>query len=199
VLVVARGGPCKGGAMESVEILKREHRTVLLVAKAARRDLDGAGCTHPPAEEDLERLLDFFRYFTNSCHDPKEEDLLFTALHRRGLSWEDYPLRELVRQHQEMRVVLDAASDWLPQVRAGDPAAMMSLVHDLKAYLDLLERHIAAEEASVFPLVQDRLTSRDLEELSTAFATIACEELEEGVHAYYADLAHDLVGATARA
>ena len=181
--------------MESVEILKREHRTVLLVVKAARRDLEGAGETREVAEDEVEQLLDFFRYFTNSCHDPKEEDLLFTALHRRGLPWDDYPLRELVREHEEMRVVLDSASDWLPLVRAGDTTAKMSFLHDLKIYLDLVEWHMAAEEEAIFPMVQELLTARDLEELSDAFAAIACEELEEGVHAYYNDLAHELVGA----
>jgi len=184
--------------MESVEILKREHRMVLLVARAARRNLEGAAENHEIAEGELEQLLDFFRYFTNSCHDPKEEDLLFTALHRRGMSWDDYPLRELVREHQEMSVVLDSASDRLPLVRAGDSTAMKSLMHDLAAYLDLLERHIAAEEEALFPLVQELLTARDLAELSDAFTAIACDELEEGAHAYYADLAHELAG-TARA
>ena len=185
--------------MESVEILKREHRSVLLVVEAARRDLGGAGDMPEIAESEVERFLDYFRYFTNSCHDPKEEDLLFTALHRRGLAWDDYPLRELVRQHQEMRVVLDSASDWLPLVRAGDTTALLSLAHDLKIYLDLLERHIAAEEEAVFPLVLDLLTAPDLKELSDAFAAIACEELEEGVHAYYTDLAHELAGTAAHA
>lgn len=180
--------------MESVEILKREHRTVLLVAKAARRDLEGAGETHEIAADEVEQLLDFFRYFTNSCHDPKEEDLLFTALHRRGLSWDDYPLRELVRAHEERRVVLDSASDWLPLVRAGDSTATLPLLHDLKIYLDLVERHIAAEEETIFPMLQKLLTARDLEELSDAFAAIACEELQEGVHAYYTDLARELAG-----
>ena len=183
--------------MESIEILKREHRTVLLVVKAARRDLEVADETRGIAEVEVEQLLDFFRYFTNSCHDPKEEDLLFTALHRRGLSWDDYPLRELLREHHEMRVVLDSAYDWLPLAKAGDSTALMSLVHDLTVYLDLLERHIAAEEEAIFPIVQELLTARDLAELSDAFAAIACEELEQGVHAYYPDLAHELVG-TAR-
>ena len=93
-----------------------------------------------------------------------------------------------------MRVVLDSASDWLPLVRAGDTTAMMSLVHDLKAYLDLLERHVTAEEEAIFPMVQELLTARDLEELSDAFAAIAREEFEEGVYAYYTDLAHELAG-----
>ncbi len=181
--------------MESIGILKREHRTVLLVAEAARRDLEGAGETQQIAADELERLLDFFRYFTNSCHDPKEEDLLFTALHRRGPPWDAYPLRELVREHQQMRVVLDSASDRLPLARAGNAGAALSLVHDLEVHLDILERHIAAEEQALFPMAQELLTARDLEKLSDELTAIACEELEEGVHAYYADLAHELVGA----
>jgi hemerythrin-like domain-containing protein len=185
--------------MESVEILIREHKTVMLVVEAARRDLDRADATHEFAVDEAVRLLDFFRYFTNSCHDPKEEDLLFTALHRRGLSWDDYPLRELVREHEEMRVVLDSASDWLPRVAAGDVLAMPPLLHDLRVYLDLVERHIAAEESSLFPLVRRLLTERDLETLSDAFAAIACAELEEGVHAYYTNLAHELAGTAASA
>ena len=181
--------------MEAVEILKREHRTVLLVAEAARRDLEVAGEAHEIATDEAERLLNFFRYFTNSCHDPKEEDQLFTALHRRGMSWDVSPLRELAREHHEMRVILDSASDWLTLVRAGDTTAMRPLVYDLEAYLDLLERHIAAEEAAIFPKVHEILTAHDLEELSDEFAAIACEELEEGMHAYYSDLAFELVGA----
>ena len=37
-----------------------------------------------------------------------------------------------------------------------------------------------------------RFATYGLEELSDAFAAIACEELEEGAHAYYSDLAHEL-------
>jgi len=181
--------------VESVEILKREHRTVLLVAKAARRALDAAGEAHAIAKDEVEQLLHFFRYFTNSCHDPKEEDLLFTALHRRGMSWDASPLRELVREHQEMRVLLDSASDWLALVKVGDTAAMTLLMRDLEAYLDLLERHIGAEEEALFPIVQELLTAHDRAELGDAFTAISCKELEEGVHAFYTDLACELAGA----
>ena len=38
--------------MESVEILKWEHRMVLLIVKAARRDLEDAGETHEIAAAD---------------------------------------------------------------------------------------------------------------------------------------------------
>lgn len=183
--------------MECIEILKREHQMVRLVIQAARRDLERASERHAVEPAEAEQLLDFFRYFTNSCHEPKEEDLLFTILHRRGMGWDEFPLRDLVRQHEEMRVVLDSASDWLPAVKAGDATAQPPLLHNLGTYLDLVERHITLEEDTVFPMAVQRLKPQDFADLSEAFSAIACEELEEGVHAYYADLAHHLAGAAA--
>ncbi len=183
--------------MECIEILKREHQMVRLVIDAARRDLERAEALHAVDPAEAEQLLDFFRYFANSCHDPKEEDLLFAVLHRRGMAWEGYPLRDLVREHEEMRVILDSASDWLKPAEAGDPTAVEALVHDLRMYLDLVDAHIDREEDEVFPLALQWLTARDLEELGDAFTAIACEELDEGVHAYYSDLAHHLAGTAA--
>jgi hemerythrin-like domain-containing protein len=185
--------------MEPLEILKKEHSTVLMVVEAARRDLAVAVEAQHVDGEEVEKLLDFFRYFTNSCHEPKEEDLLFAVLHRRGLAWEGYPLSDLVQDHTEMRVVLDSASDWLPLARHGDTCATLSLLQDLQTYLDLVELHIAKEEKIVFPIAAKWLTPQDFDELTKAFSVIACDELDEGIHAYYADLAQQLAGAAAAA
>ena len=183
--------------MECIEILKREHQMVRLVIAAARRDLERAAEAHAVEPAEAEQLLDFFRYFANSCHDPKEEDLLFAMLHHRGMAWDGYPLRDLVREHAEMRVVLASASDWLKPAESGDPEAVEALLHDLGVYLDLVDAHIDKEEAEVFPLAMQWLTTGDLEVLSDAFTAIACEELDEGVHAYYSDLAHHLADTAA--
>lgn len=169
----------------------------LRVARAARRHAQEALKTGVLDSDEADKTLDFFRYFTNSCHGPKEEDLLFTALHHQGLSWTEPPLRELVEQHEELRVILDSASDWLRLMDEGIPGALEPLLHDLRLYLDLLERHIASEEDVLFPLALERLRTRDLDELADAFATIACEEVEEGVHGYYAGVARRLTGVAA--
>jgi len=183
--------------MEAMEILKREHRMVLLVATAARRDVDAALGGSPVDADELDKVIEFFRYFMNSCHAPKEEDLLFTMLHRRGLAWDASPLRDLVREHEEMRVLLDSASDWLLPVKAGEAGALQPLLYDLTTYLDLLEQHIAEEEDHIFPLALQRLRPQDFAELGEEFSTIACDEFDEGMHTYYADMAHHLVGAAA--
>jgi hemerythrin-like domain-containing protein len=183
--------------MEPLEILKREHRMVSQVAQAARRDVDRAGETGDADAVELDDLIEFFRYFMNSCHAPKEEDLLFTMLHRRGLAWDVSPLCDLVREHEAMRVMLDSASDRLVRFRAGDAGALPPLLHELTAYLDLLEQHVADEEEIVFPLAQERLTDHDFAELAGAFSALACDELDDGMHTYYADMAHHLAGAAA--
>ena len=182
--------------MECIEILKREHRQMKQVLAAARADLGRAAATQAAEPAEFEKLIAFFRYFANSCHDPKEEDLLFAALHRRGLAWEGYPLRELVAAHEDMRVTLDSAVDWLPPAEAGDPAALEALLHDLRVYVELVDAHIDREEREIFPLALQRLTASDLEELSGAFTAIACQELDEGLHAYYSDLAHQITHTT---
>ncbi len=183
--------------MEPIEVLRREHSMVRLVLDAASRDLDQVAMTRAADASELERLIEFFRYFADACHDPKEEDLLFCMLHRRGMSWETWPLDELLKEHEEMRVILDSAADWLPLLRQGEPAAIDPLVHNLRAYVALVDGHIEKEEDVVFPLAQRYLTSGDVEELRQAFDSIEEEEDEEGVRDYYAELAHRLSRAAA--
>jgi len=179
--------------MEAIETLKREHRIVGKVCTACRRELDRAGNAHTVDAVEMERFIEFFRFFANSCHDPKEEDLLFTMLHHKGLSWEDEPLTSLVREHHEMRVILEAAAEWLPKAKRGDQSAIEPLRHDLRAYTDLVQEHLEKEEEEgVFAHAFDTLTEADHDELTQAFENIACDEGDEGVHEYYRELAREL-------
>ena len=136
--------------MEAIGTLKREHRVVTQVCEACRRELDRAETTGEIDATEIDRFVEFFRFFANACHDPKEEDLLFTMLHHKGLAWEDEPLAGLVREHEEMGVILDAASKWMPDVWRGDKAATEPICRDLRAYTDLVLRHLAKEEEGIF-------------------------------------------------
>ena len=179
--------------MDPLETLRQEHGTALRVTHATRRLLDeAAGCGRLDTAR-AAAVLDFLRYFTNACHTPKEEDLLFTALSRHGLAWDERPLRELVRQHAELRALLDSASDAL--AAPGTPGSLERAAADLRAAIDLLEAHVAFEEDALFPLAGERLHERDLDGLAAAFAGIACDERAEGVFDYYADVARELAGA----
>ena len=175
--------------MDAIETLKREHGTCRQVAAAARRRLIDP---EQPSVDEIAEFIDFFRYFSNSCHDPKEEDLLFAVLHHRGLSWEGYPLRGLVTEHEAMHVTLDSAADWLPLARAGDRGAIGPLVHNLRVYLDRLLRHMADEEEMVFPMAEHWLDAEDRRELEKKFAAAVCAEADDDVHEFYGGLARRL-------
>jgi hemerythrin-like domain-containing protein len=178
--------------MEAIETLRREHGVVYQVCTACLKELDRAEQTGEFDAAQMERFLEFFRFFANACHDPKEEDLLFTMLHHRGLPWEEEPLASLVREHEEMRVVLDAASGWMQLAREGEPSAVKSLCRDMRRYVDLVADHIRKEDEGVFAHALELLSDADHDELTQAFENVACDEGDEGVHQYYRELAREL-------
>ena len=186
-------GTHEGGNVDPLEQLRQEHETALLVTRATRRILEEADASGRLDTGRAEAVLDFLRYFTNACHTPKEEDLLFTALSRHGLSWDEPPLRDLVRQHADLRALLDGASDALAS--PGAPGSLARATRDLRAAVDLFEAHVELEERALFPLAGERLHRRDLDGLEAAFSGIACDEQEEGVRDYYAGVARELAGA----
>jgi hemerythrin-like domain-containing protein len=97
-----------------------------------------------------------------------------------------------LREHEEMRVVLDAAADWVPHVRSGERSAARPLCRDLRSYANLVEEHMRKEEIGIFAHALDTLTEAEHDELTLAFENIAGGEGDEGVHQYYSDLAHEL-------
>jgi hemerythrin-like domain-containing protein len=48
------------------------------------------------------------------------------------------------------------------------------------------------EDELLFPMVNHVLTQRDLEELARAFESVESQEIAEGVHDKYVNLAHRL-------
>lgn len=178
--------------MEAITTLEREHRVMGEVVTACRRELDRAGHGNVVDAAQIERFVEFFRFYTHSCHDPKEEGLLFSMLHRRGMAWDEEPLRGLSREHGILRDTLTSITGWVPKARRGDQSAVEPLRHELDAYLDLIEEHMAREERSVFVEALTRLSETDQGELSQAFANIACDEDDEGALEYYRELAHQL-------
>lgn len=167
----------------------------LRVVRSAREMVDDTTAGGSLDMHRLGEILDFLRYFANACHEPKEEDLLFTAMHRHGMPWDQPPLLDLVRQHDELRLALDSASDRFRLAGEGDSGSVEPLLHDLRVSLDVLESNTTLEEHVLFPLAGERLHQRDLDDLAEAFAAIACDEQHEGVLAYYAGVARDLAGA----
>jgi len=178
--------------MEAIETLKREHRLAARVCAICGGELDRADEAGAVDVEEIDRVVEFFRFFLAAVHDPKEEDLLFTMLHHKGLAWDEEPLARLVREHEELRVTMDGATGWLEQLKTGEQSAAGPLCGALRAWTDLALDHMRREEEGVFVLALATLTEADHDELTLAFENVACDQCDEGADEYYDELVREL-------
>ena len=89
--------------MKPTEELKHEHQIVLLILKAAEREvanINGGGALHV---DEVEKMVDFFQNFTDRCHHAKEEKHLFPSLQQHGLPVGSGPVAVMLAEHEEGR------------------------------------------------------------------------------------------------
>jgi len=174
-------------------ILEAEHRLMLEVAEAA-----DAECAHVEQTGAVRRdlvgdILGFFRFFCDGLHDPKEDGLLFSRCHKRGMTEEDEPLEQMLGEHEWCAGRLDALQRELHELPDGDRPAALIFAADLQEYVDVVRCHIEVEESQFFDLAQHYLTKDDRERLTEEFESVHYDEVEEGVQAYWEELAHRLL------
>ena len=180
--------------MRPTETLAKEHELVILVTKAAEEEVRYIRDTGEFRPEVVDELVDFFEYFTEGCHDPKEEHLLFARLRLRGLPAETGILAEFYREHQEFHSRLRDIEHWVRAWRKTETGDVNELVTHLDGYLQLMRSHVAREDELLFPMANELLTDEDQEDLELGFDSIECEEVAVGVRERYRDLAHLLAG-----
>lgn len=176
------------------DILKHEHQMVLMVLQAAERQAAGIDQTGKADTETINEILDFFRTFTDKCHHSKEEKLLFPKMQERGLPVGHGPIAVMLMEHDEGRRLLRAVSDNLDAAGRGEPQTAQVVRDSLLAYGELMRAHIDKEDNVLYPLAERILTPEDQRELIEAFDKVEAEEMGEGVHEKYHQLAHDLSG-----
>lgn len=178
--------------MMPTETLKHEHQIILMVLGAAEREarsIQNSGKVHA---EELDRMLNFFRNFADRCHHAKEEELLFVKMQERGMPVRGGPIAVMLQEHDEGRRRVKAVADALPQARSGDALALTSVRSNLLAYVQLLRAHIDKEDNVLYPMADRLFTPEDQRVLTEAFEKVEAEEMGEGVHEKYHQLAHDL-------
>jgi hemerythrin-like domain-containing protein len=178
--------------MTPTEELKNEHRIILTVLDAAKREIDIIARTGTVREDIVLKLLDFIRNFADACHHAKEEKRLFVKMNERGMPLNAGPLAVMLREHEEGRRMIKAAAEALPPAVQGDKRALQILKDGLAGYVDLLRAHIGKEDNILYPMADKLLTAYDQKALAEAFARVEAEETGAGVHEKYHKLAMEL-------
>lgn len=180
--------------MTATQVLKHEHQIVLLILGAAEREAKSIEETGKANTEEIEKMVEFFRNFVDRCHHAKEEKHLFPKMQECGLPRESGPIAVMLAEHEEGRQRVKGIAAALTQVIAGDSSALVTLRENLLAYAELLRAHIAKEDSVLFPMADRVVCAAAQQSLVEAFEKVEAEELDEGVHEKYHQLAHDLAG-----
>jgi hemerythrin-like domain-containing protein len=162
---------------KAIDDLMHEHGAIfeaLQVLKGIATRLEKGG---PVEEGDISDILGFLKLFADRCHHAKEEEVLFPALAKAGLSEDDGPLRVYLSEHVRGRELLRAMeSASFPKL---DPARFSAAVH---GYIELLEKHIRKENTMLFPMTQKLLSAHQLEEIARTFDDFENSVIGEGRH-----------------
>jgi hemerythrin-like domain-containing protein len=180
--------------MTPTETLKHEHQIVLLVLEGAEREARKLQAQAQADYEALGKIVDFARNFTDRCHHAKEEKHLFPAMERRGQPAGHGPIAVMLMEHTQGRDKIKAIAGALPGAEKGDPAARSALHESLTGYITLLRNHIAKEDNILFPLADRLLAPEDQTALEKDFERVEEEEMGQGTHERYHQLAHELGG-----
>ncbi len=179
--------------MRPTDILAKEHALVMLVTRVAEQEVRYMRDTGEYRSDEVRAIVDFFELFTEACHDPKEEHILFARLVDRGLDADTGILGQFYREHAEFTERLREIAHWLRRDRKEGPLDVAELADMLDGYLHLMRAHVAREEELLYTLANGLLTDEDQEELLRAFASVDDAETAEGLQDRYSEIAHLLM------
>ena len=183
--------------MRATELLVHEHEVIGKVLDGAEAEAERLRRTGEVRRERLGKLVDFCRNFVDRCHHTKEEKHLFPALEERGVPAGARgagagPIAVMLGEHEEGRRTVRGLAQALEQGEQAPGRAARLLAERLEAYVGLLRAHIEKENNVLFPLADRVLSPQDQEKLLAAFEKVEAEEMGEGTHERYHQLAHEL-------
>jgi hemerythrin-like domain-containing protein len=178
--------------MSPTETLRHEHEVILLVLGGIERATVDLGAALRAEPEWLDTIVDFVRNFADRCHHAKEEKHLFPRMEERGVPRNGGPIGVMLQEHERGRAFIRAVADATSGAKAGDARALATASRNLLYYVGLLRAHIGKENSVLFPMADQVLTEDDQRELAEAFDRVEAEELGEGTHERYHQLAHQL-------
>jgi hemerythrin-like domain-containing protein len=162
--------------MKSTSFLIQEHKTILRaldVLDAMTAVIENTGTIE---QTDVDKLLDFLRWFADAHHQAKEEAILFPAL-KRAAAAQERPLEHMSLEHaQERSLVENLEAD----LRLAKLSEFVSSGNRLSS---TLRNHIYKEDKILFETVdsvlspgEDEAVLERLTQFDTSLDTLVLEE-----------------------
>ena len=178
--------------MKPTQILKNEHRVIEQVLNCLEKIVENGLEEKKIDKKGAWDAIEFFRHFADQCHHGKEEDCLFPMLEARGFSRSNGPTGVMFHEHEIGRRCIRGMRDSLEGASQGDSVLFNQFIEHAQGYIELLRDHIQKEDHCLFVMAEQVLDSDEELELMNSFQKVESEEIGEGIHEKYINIANEL-------
>jgi len=162
--------------LKAINILEAEHALILKELDLLTTAADKIGRNENPPAEFFEKAVNFTLNFTNKFHHYKEEIVMFGLLAQKHEGEIDAEVERLRSQHEALHNFMHEISISLEAYSQNAQSEVRRLHRNLSEYIDVLRRHIHAEDKVFYPLVAKTLTAEEMENMAVRFEQYATDE-----------------------
>ncbi len=162
--------------MNAIQILEEEHALILKALDLLSTAADKIGRDENPPREFFEKAVSFTLNFTNKFHHYKEEIVMFGLLAQKHEGEIDAEVERLRSQHQVLHNYMNEISNSLDAYSQNKQSEVRRLHRNLSEYIEVLRRHIHAEDKKFYPLVEKSLSEAEMTDMTEKFTQYATEE-----------------------
>lgn len=155
--------------MNPFQLLGNEHRLIARVTDAFQAFVEDVAATTRVDRQELDDFVTFFREFTDLGHHDKEETILFPTMVRHGFRWDDGPVQDVRREHDQERYLTRTLRYAAVQDREWSGEAHRHFLSIAREYVEFLRRHMDMENRVLFPEADRRLPTEAKEQIARDF------------------------------
>ena len=151
--------------MTGVDRLFDEHPVIMCVVDALSAFVDELEANADENRDKLAQMMTFFREYADLFHHEKEESILLPALVHGGLRWDNGVIAEIRKEHEVERTMLQSLRHSSLQSSAWSLVEKQRVIDVCRRFADFMRQHIAKENETLRPLVDERLDANGRAEL----------------------------------
>ncbi len=178
--------------MKPTDVLKQEHRIIEQVLNCLEAMSSIAVRDGQLDKESAEQAIDFFRNFADKCHHGKEETHLFTMMEAKGYPRHGGPTGVMLHEHEQGRAFIKAMDGAIDAASQGEAQAIKTFTQNAQNYIAMLREHINKEDHCLFSMADSAFSEEDQKSLQAEFEHVEHEEMGEGTHETYLNIANQL-------
>jgi hypothetical protein len=155
------------------DLLIKDHETTEKVFDVMLQAFKTPGGPSPAMVGDL---VTYCVEYIDSCHNQKEENVLFPLCEERGIPRHGGPLAVMLSEHEESKGLLSTFRQQATKYADGDTSNLVQLGNTFEGYATLLKNHFWKETDILYPMARRVFSDED-----DAAVLAGIEKVEAGV------------------